>query len=86
MKKLIFIIASFVALNVSAQTKVQSSSDGVYKAITTTKEHSKPVDTGKVFQDAKGVKYPIYQSEKGKHFILRTSAKSGKQYRYYIQF
>ena len=31
-----------------------------------------------------GVKYPIYISEKGKYFIFRKSAKTGKEYRQYL--
>ena len=33
----------------------------------------------------KGVKYPVYQSAKGKYYILRTSKKSGKQYKQYFK-
>lgn len=40
--------------------------------------------TGYFYIDAKGVKYPIYMSSKGKCFIWRTSSKSGKQYRQYL--
>ena len=31
-----------------------------------------------------GKKYPIYVSEKGKYFIFRKSAKTGKEYRQYL--
>ena len=31
-----------------------------------------------------GVKYPIYMSSTGKCFIIRTSAKTGKQYKQYL--
>jgi hypothetical protein len=31
-----------------------------------------------------GIKYPIYVSEKGKYFIFRKSAKTGKEYRQYL--
>jgi len=31
-----------------------------------------------------GTKYPIYISEKGKYFIFRKSAKTGKEYRQYL--
>ena len=33
---------------------------------------------------ADGTKYPIYISEKGKYFIFRKSAKTGKEYRQYL--
>lgn len=31
-----------------------------------------------------GVDYPVYQSAKGALFIIRTSAKSGKEYKQYL--
>lgn len=31
-----------------------------------------------------GTKYPIYVSERGKYFIFRKSAKTGKEYREYL--
>lgn len=40
--------------------------------------------TGYFYIDAKGVKYPIYISSKGKCFILRTSSKTGKKYKMYL--
>lgn len=40
--------------------------------------------TGYFYIDTKGVKYPIYMSSKGKCFIIRTSAKTGKQYKQYL--
>ena len=36
------------------------------------------------YMAANGIKYPIYMSSTGKCFILRTSSKTGKQYRQYL--
>ena len=36
------------------------------------------------YMAADGTKYPIYMSSTGKCFILRTSAKTGKQYKQYL--
>lgn len=40
--------------------------------------------TGYHYFDSKGVRYPIYISSKGKCFIIRTSSKTGKEYRQYL--
>ena len=40
--------------------------------------------TGYFYVDAKGVRYPIYMSSKGKCFIWRTSSKTGKPYKQYL--
>ena len=42
------------------------------------------VFSGYHYFDAKGIRYPIYISSKGKCFIYRTSSKSGKQYKMYL--
>lgn len=42
------------------------------------------VFSGYHYFDAKGIRYPIYISSKGKCFIFRTSAKTGKQYKQYL--
>lgn len=40
--------------------------------------------TGYFYQTSDGTKYPIYMSSTGKCFIIRTSAKTGKQYKQYL--
>ena len=40
--------------------------------------------TGYYYVTSDGTRYPIYKSSKGKCFILRTSAKTGKEYRQYL--
>lgn len=40
--------------------------------------------TGKTFTDTKGNVYPVYESNKGKLFYLRTS-KAGKEYKVYLK-
>ena len=42
------------------------------------------VFTGYHYFDAKGIRYPIYMSSKGKCFIWRTSSKTGKRYKQYL--
>lgn len=42
------------------------------------------VFSGYYYFDAKGIRYPIYISSKGKCFIWRTSSKTGRQYKQYL--
>lgn len=50
------------------------------------KKGAEPLATGYTWEDSKGVKYPIYISNggKGSAFIIRTSQKTGKQYKAYL--
>ena len=45
---------------------------------------SAPVVTGFTWTDSKGNKYPIYISNSGSCYIIRTSKKTGKEYKSYL--
>ena len=50
-------------------------------------ETIKVVETEKTpytWKDSKGKEYPIYISQSGSCYIIRTSAKTGKEYRQYL--
>ena len=59
-------------------TFVQDSS----KSTKIKKDH--PLLTKYYYLASDGTKYPIYMSANGKCFIIRTSAKTGKQYKQYL--
>ena len=69
-------------ISATAQTKVTRDQQGNYVSTTTTKVE--PKNTGKTYTDSKGVKYPVYESANGKLYIIRTSKKSGNQYKQYL--
>lgn len=50
---------------------------------TTSKSSSKATKTGYTWEKD-GIKYPIYISSKGKAYIIRTSKKTGKEYKQYL--
>lgn len=67
---------------VTGQTVVKDST-GVY---TTLKAEKKPdKKTGEYFKTSKGEKFPIYVSSNGKYYVIRTSKKTGKQYKQYLK-
>ena len=71
--------------NVMAQN-VKRGADGNFTAISksnTGSENAKP--TSYTYTDTKGEVYPVYESKNGKNFTLKTSKKSGKQYRSYLK-
>lgn len=43
-----------------------------------------PTMTKYFYIGADGKKYPIYVSSKGKYFIIKTSKKTGKEYKQYL--
>ena len=50
---------------------------------TTNRSSAKATKTGYTWEK-NGVKYPIYISSKGKAYIIRTSKKTGKEYKQYL--
>lgn len=82
MKYLIIAAMLFLSLAGHAQTKVQTTPDGNFRAVKDTAASYKA--TGKTYADDKGNTYPVYISAKGKLFILRTS-KTGNQYKQYLK-
>ena len=69
----------------SAQTIVKPNANGIYKSVSDTNTIKKDIDTGKIYEDSKGAKYPIYQGAKGGYYIIRISKESGKSYRQYLK-
>jgi len=90
-KAIIIIITALllgtICIVAGAQTKVITDKQGNYTAVVKTgaKQGGKATATGRTFTDAKGKTYPVYESKNGKLFIIRTSAKTGKNYNQYLQ-
>jgi hypothetical protein len=80
MKKVLFILLLMMAFNMSAQT-YKKVGDKFVK-IETIK--TQPVNTGAIVT-IKDIDYPVYESARGKFFIIRTSKNTGNQYKQYLK-
>lgn len=85
MKKILFTLAfSFISLvGIAQETQYKIVGNEIVKT-ETAKVKAEPTKT-RLTHTVKGVKYPVYQTAKGKYYILRTSKKSGKQYKQYLK-
>jgi len=82
MKKTFILIAlGLFSLSISAQTTYTRNSSGQLVSLTT--PVAQPRLTGDVIT-IKDVNYPVYVTSKGRFFIVKTSKKTGKQYKQYI--
>ena len=81
---LLLCIALCFADNAWSQT-VKIDSKGNYIAIAAKKTDKGYKDSGKTYTDNKGAIYAVYISDKDKLFVIRTSAKTGNQYRQYLK-
>lgn len=79
------LVATVYTFSVKAKGQtVVKIENGVYKTVTTTKTKKPATDTGKVYEDSKGNRYPIMKTDSA-YFVLRTSAKTGKTYKQYLK-
>ncbi len=83
MKKLLFLICLIITTATQAQTATKNA-QGHYSISKDSVQAKPPTDTGQTFQDSKGKIYPIFKTDKGKFYVIRTSAKTGKQYKQYL--
>lgn len=82
MKKIITIIALLIVTTASYSQNVQRDEQGNFYA--TGASRVPPKKTTYTYTDSKGVKYPVYESAKGRYFVIRVSKNTGKEYRYYL--
>jgi hypothetical protein len=86
MKKLTLILSLFLASSVAfSQTKVVIDAEGNFTAQKVPKKQSEDKPTGHTFTNAKGEKFPVYITDKGKYYIIRTSKDTGNDYKQYLK-
>lgn len=80
MKKLILcILLALFSINIHAEVKRKGDT---FKVEQTTK--ASDTKTKYTWEDKEDNKYPIYITKKGACYILKTSKKTGKEYKYYL--
>ena len=86
MKKTALILSLFLgSFSAFAQSKVVKDSSGNYVQISVRKSVSEGKLIGKTFTTSKGEQFPIYVSESGKYYVIRTAKESGNQYKQYLK-
>jgi hypothetical protein len=86
MKKVIVTLSLFLAVSIGySQTKVTKDANGNFIAVTATKKASEDKPTGQTYTTAKGEEFPVYVSERGKYYVIRTSKETGNQYKQYLK-
>lgn len=84
MKTILFAALLCLSAVCAAQTKVTTDTNGNFVAVRSASRDSVPdKKTGKYFMVGKQA-LPVYISKHGKLYVIRTSKKTGKQYRQYL--
>lgn len=80
MKKLILcILLALFSINIHAEVKREGDTFKVEQA-----SKASDTQTKYTWEDKEGNKYPIFITKKGACYVLRTSKKTGKEYKYYL--
>lgn len=80
MKKIILcILLALFSINIHAEVKREGNT---FKVEQTSK--ASDTQTKYTWEDKEGNKYPIFITKKGACYVLRTSKKTGKEYKYYL--
>lgn len=81
---LLFLLFMLFGLWMTADAQTTYKQEGnTFSSVKTTKTVT-PEKTQFVWKDSKGKEYPIYISNSGSCFIIKTSSKTGKEYRQYL--
>ena len=83
MKKLLFTLCLILLGGITVAQEVVRNGN-VFTQVSSKKAKEAFKSTPYTYVAADGTKYPIYISGNGKYFIVRKSAKTGKEYRQYL--
>ena len=84
MKKLLFMLCLILLGGITVKAQEVIRKGNTFEQVSKKKSKEAYKLTQYTYIAADGNKYPIYLSEKGKYFIFRKSAKTGKEYRQYL--
>lgn len=86
MKKLfILFVMMFAFTNViNAQSFERQDNTFISKSTKGSRAKAEPTKTKFTWKDSKGNEYPVYMSSTGSCFVIKTSSKTGKEYRNYL--
>lgn len=83
MKKLIILIVLLLLVIIAySQTKVDKNGNFYSQS----EKKTSYTLTTKLYTDSKGVIYSVYINDEGKYYIIKTSKKTGKQYKQQLKF
>lgn len=84
MKKIILAIAMLLTMGVQAQSQQKYQTNGNNIVAVSQAKQKKEAQKTSYTYTIKGKTYEVYQGAKGSYYIVRTSTKTGKDYKYYL--
>lgn len=84
MKKTLVILSILLMGGISSHAQMKVKKDDKGNFVSIKKEVTEGKKTGQTFTNNKGEAFPVYESEKGKLYIIRISQK-GNSYKQYLK-
>ena len=84
MKKILLMLLLLLVVGATTNAQTYSREGNTFISSTGVRVKAEPVKTRFTWKDNKGKVYPIYISGNGSCFVIKVSAKTGKEYRNYL--
>lgn len=83
-RRLLALLLLVLAMGLAANAQTYTRNGNTFTSVKSVKAKAEPVKTKFTWKDSKGKEYPVYISSKGSCYILKTSSKTGKEYKNYL--
>ena len=83
-RRLFALLLLVLAIGLAANAQTYTRNGNTFTSAKSVKAKAEPVKTKFTWKDSKGKEYPVYISGKGSCFVIKTSSKTGKEYKNYL--
>lgn len=83
-RRLLTLLLLVLSMGLVANAQTYTRNGNTFTSAKSVKAKAEPVKTKFTWKDSKGKEYPVYISSKGSCFVIKVSAKTGKEYKNYL--
>ena len=83
-RRLLTLLLLVLAMGLAANAQTYTRNGNTFISSKGERVKAEPVKTKFTWKDSKGKEYPVYISSNGSCFVIKVSAKTGKEYRNYL--
>ena len=83
-RRLLALLLLVLAIGLAANAQTYTRNGNTFTSAKSVKAKAEPVKTKFTWKDSKGKEYPVFISAKGSCFVIKTSSKTGKEYKNYL--
>ena len=83
-KVMLCVLTMLLSISLDAQAQSFVKNGSTFEQVSTRSTGSKATKTQFNYKDSKGKDYTIFINQNGRCFVNKTSAKTGKEYKYYL--